>query len=478
MSAIRVMNVASIARPIRWFRRAQVGIAILALGCLLFSLMFLLQSLERREVRVEGSLPVVTLRDGEYVPVTQAMREHEANLGLAASISCALLVILCGYLWKAIPRGSYVACGTGILLSLSVWSFVAWMVASTWSVDNLNSRDSDLTIALILGFYLSLGALALGITAVSLIPSRRLLRELGIVGYQDCYKLARPRLPKHWRSAVRGTASDRVLLASVAILRALSVLLLALFTIGILAFQGLVAQLFVLTLAGAAWRLSMRLTRIRERRRVMSAAELRSRDNRPPILLLRSFRDDAQRVGTDRFRTLFIGKAVFEEEITRTLAQYGPVVAIGQPGESLPSLGAAREYLTHDDWQSRVSSLVSASSLVVLIAAETPGVAWELEHILERSAHGKLVLLMPALKPAELRRRWKAVREPVSALFGEEVAQFKFPGKILLVVKSETSTFLMRSARRDRISYNVALLLASRLLLKSQFEAQSDTAVA
>lgn len=433
-----MINVAVIARPIRWFRRAQVGSAILGLVLLISSVGFFLQALDFR---------------------TQGMSDSDVGFSFAAGALSALLVLACAYLWRFIPRGSYLASGIGMLLSL-VFLFLVFLVLMSGVEMN----------AYIYLFYLALGALALGIAAISTIPSRRLLHRLNLIGHQDCYRLARPRLPKHWRRAVRATAHDGMLLASVVILLALSVCFLLTFTVGMFGGEGIGPQIIVLLIAGAIWVASTRITRVRERRRVMSATELRRQDPRPPVLLLRSFCDDASKVDTDGFRTLFLGKSIFEEEITRTLAQYGPVIAIGQPGETIPSLGAAREYLTHTDWQAQVGSLVGTSSLIVLMAGNTPGIAWELEHILDRDEGRKLIFMMPPLKPAELRKRWLALCRPICAIFGEEISQWPHPERILLVMRSGVDTLMMESKQRDRINYNVALLLASRSLGNTPLE--------
>src|SRR5207244_2759102 len=88
------------------------------------------------------------------------------------------------------------------------------------------------------------------------------------------------------------------------------------------------------------------------------AQRLRQRDHRPAILYLRSFEDDelpiasvlsARRPFFELFR--LGGTDPFEEAVAWELVPYGPVVAVGRPGRSLASLGAAREYLPDDEWR-------------------------------------------------------------------------------------------------------------------------------
>jgi hypothetical protein len=62
------------------------------------------------------------------------------------------------------------------------------------------------------------------------------------------------------------------------------------------------------------------------------------------VLYLRSFALDAQ-LGRPSRMERFLGTiplANAEQAIVKVLRKYGPVIAIGRPGEALPPLGAAR----------------------------------------------------------------------------------------------------------------------------------------
>ena len=79
-------------------------------------------------------------------------------------------------------------------------------------------------------------------------------------------------------------------------------------------------------------------------------------DRRRSALYLRSFDDDSLPLPTiaSARRPLFElfslrGADPFEESVVWELNSYGPVVAVGRPGRSLASLGAAREHLSDDD---------------------------------------------------------------------------------------------------------------------------------
>jgi hypothetical protein len=152
--------------------------------------------------------------------------------------------------------------------------------------------------------------------------------------------------------------------------------------------------------------------------RALGAAGTLQRDRRRPILLLRSFGDDMIGLKGRRGVRLPFGldemfARTFEEVITRELSRYGPVVAIGRPGESLPVVGAAREYVQSEDWQRKVSSLVDEALLIVALIGITKGLAWELNEISNRGALHKLLLVMPPTSEREddLHLRWAAFRD-------------------------------------------------------------------
>jgi hypothetical protein len=78
--------------------------------------------------------------------------------------------------------------------------------------------------------------------------------------------------------------------------------------------------------------LASRTTRIGRGILQPSADDLRAVD---PIVFLRSFHDDELKVkGRDGYSRL-------EEIISKQLPLFGPLIAIGKPGELLPTLGAA-----------------------------------------------------------------------------------------------------------------------------------------
>jgi hypothetical protein len=155
------------------------------------------------------------------------------------------------------------------------------------------------------------------------------------------------------------------------------------------------------------------------------ALELLASDQRPPILYLRSFKDD----GTNNLHPLSLVAEIFglknrhrgrpqDREIDRVGAKFllpmakiacfvmrvgklynyfwgtrhstaeeqfsayfrtrGPFIAIGRPGEKVVPGGAARLYVGLDEWQAKVMELLPRAQLVLLQPEETEGVWWEI----------------------------------------------------------------------------------------------------
>ncbi len=147
-------------------------------------------------------------------------------------------------------------------------------------------------------------------------------------------------------------------------------------------------------LAFALWRVWRRA----QRYEAPSAAEALAADPRPPVLYLRSFRDDGQSLVADvrlaPLRHVFgaLQLATPEQHCADELEALGPVIAIGKPGEPLPELGAARLYVAHDAWQQEVLRLMRNAALVVVRVGASPGVLWEIEQALTLLPRQRLVL--------------------------------------------------------------------------------------
>jgi len=204
----------------------------------------------------------------------------------------------------------------------------------------------------------------------------------------------------------------------------------------------------------------------RQRRRYSSpdARAVLARDKRAPVLLLRSFVDDELPFeDKGMLDYLYRSDRTFEEVVTDQLWGFGPVVAIGRPGETLPLSGAVREYVPHDAWQQRVEELVGRAAFIVMILGPTPGFGWELQHISRLNSLDKVVLVMPPLPFAEVERRWNTLVTELG-LTGA-VAQFAEVARVvgaLCAVHSAGRLVILRADQRRLYEYGVAIDLAAR----------------
>lgn len=113
-------------------------------------------------------------------------------------------------------------------------------------------------------------------------------------------------------------------------------------------------------------------------------------DQRFPILYLRAFTEDYG----ERLEGFFPETA--EERLAHEYYQYGPVIAIGEPDEEIPFLGASRVYFDDSTWQAGVLYLMSISRVVIIHAGFASGLLWELGMARLRVQPGRLIISFAA----------------------------------------------------------------------------------
>ena len=129
-------------------------------------------------------------------------------------------------------------------------------------------------------------------------------------------------------------------------------------------------------------------------------------DLRKPILYLRSFLHDPLAAFSENDTTLakYLSLGIplnlnsEEEQIAFAVNKFGPLIAIGDPKESIPQLGASRVYTEHESWKDVVINLIKLSQLVILRVGDTPGFWWEVEMVLKNKSPLKLIFLLPNSK--------------------------------------------------------------------------------
>lgn len=117
----------------------------------------------------------------------------------------------------------------------------------------------------------------------------------------------------------------------------------------------------------------------------------------PVVLFLRAFIDD------EGFARMSSGIPVApwgpdpvteEMQITRAVAPFGRMVALGAPSDSVPYPGADRHYASDRAWQDQVLAALDQAALVLLACGSGPGLRWEVEQVVARDEPERLVLVI------------------------------------------------------------------------------------
>ena len=302
-----------------------------------------------------------------------------------------------------------------ILISLAVFGFEAWLALAEWlaiayaglAVWYGSYRSSFLFLiagSVLLatltfsraargGLDTTLAIVAGGL-AVTVLVSELLYRsELGKVG--GGHALAGRPQPSQPASSLRplpiAAALGQKLLALLLVLVAVVIIIR-----GNPLLLGL-AAVFLIPLIRGRLRRAKRLEALAGR----EAVEL---DKRPPVLILRSFRDDEIRA---QGAALVVQaeapkkdskdeKPTLEERLSTAVSGRGPVIALGVPGENVRPLGAARDYVAANDWQNAIRQMMCDAQAIVVIAGSSPGLAWELAEIRQHGFLAKTIVAVPS----------------------------------------------------------------------------------
>jgi hypothetical protein len=120
-------------------------------------------------------------------------------------------------------------------------------------------------------------------------------------------------------------------------------------------------------------------------------------DSTPIILYLRPFKTDIKMAKYIFTQFYWGGVRTMEEQLAEVLQPFGRLLAIGQPGETLPKPGAAKIYAA-DDWKNVVIEKMKASRLVVILAGTGEGLLWELKEAFEVVDPTKILILVPEMR--------------------------------------------------------------------------------
>lgn len=112
------------------------------------------------------------------------------------------------------------------------------------------------------------------------------------------------------------------------------------------------------------------------------------------VVYLRSFGEDS--MTEQGVSAAGLGGVITEEEqLVQALSSAGPVIAVGEPDEQLPLLGATRLHFSQDEWQQGVSKLLREGSLVVIRPGSfSTGVRWEIQQALRLLPPQRLLMVV------------------------------------------------------------------------------------
>jgi len=152
------------------------------------------------------------------------------------------------------------------------------------------------------------------------------------------------------------------------------------------------------------------------------------------------------------------GTDPFEESVAWELNSYGPVVAVGRPGRSLASLGAAREHLSDETWRDQVGVRMHEAGIIAIAIGETDGLVWEINHVVANGHIPKTFFVFPPVAPAAIDRRWDQTAAALIAA-GQAVGTLPVPPSLVHTVRLDPdgSARVTYAHRRDEATYRTAV---------------------
>lgn len=205
---------------------------------------------------------------------------------------------------------------------------------------------------------------------------------------------------------------------------------------------------------------------------VRSAEDEISGRSHHPILFLRSFRDDRlDLTASQKLFDFFLGGTSenprLEEVATEVLAPVGPVVTFSNLTEMQREiLGAARLAVHDTDWRQRVSSLIDVSQLIVVVAGNTPSLAWELDEIARLDALSRTLVIVPPSVVSPIKLRFGAEQLAIEAT-AQTASSSSACGVRVLFRPSDTDRWTgLTAVECSQSSYAEAIRVAAGQLLQ------------
>jgi len=185
-----------------------------------------------------------------------------------------------------------------------------------------------------------------------------------------------------------------------------------------------------------------------------------------PILMLRAFSDDKVEIrtrGADGAglldQLLRRRRKTLEEIAAIALAPYGPLLAVGEPGQALPpGQGAIRLQYASDEWEEAVERMSEQAALISMTLARSEGLDWELRRLRDVGLLHKAVFIVPPvpLKEQEARLALLSVRLGIPW----SLLDFAGTGRRVLAVSIPRGSHVpvvAVAASQDDVSYHLGI---------------------
>ena len=349
-----------------------------------------------------GTAALAALLGGLLLLVTESAGDYSTDLPVPALVAGAFLLVLLTWLLAPSPRVRGAALAV-LLVAPALLSFGFVAGAVERSEEGPSSAVIQTLLALLLGSFAAWVVVRAVLVRVVLSgdrPRALFLGDLRTGGFWRRFALLSGLPSSLWRAAALATVPFWAFTLS----RPLVYLGAALISPDLLLLLDPWAQiplgLALLAFGHALFADAKRLSA----REPWSPQE---RYEQPPILFLRSFEDDQIAFTVPRWRLfrrwlqLWSFRRNADEVLIDEMAQYGPVVALGRPGEQTPPYGAHRYYSSDARWKDTITDTARRAQAIVIGAGSTPGVLWEYRLLAHERLLGKTLLLFPPAHAGE-----------------------------------------------------------------------------
>lgn len=223
--------------------------------------------------------------------------------------------------------------------------------------------------------------------------------------------------------------------------------------------DSLICLLLLSSVGGFTWTIARRISQ-------HNVMQLRKRDQRPPIFVIRSFKDEHLMVGERPDWQALLGRvrtrAPFEEVVVNAMWGFGPVLTIGKPGDRIPPLGAAREYVSDDRWRTRVREYLESSRAIVIMVGDTSNFAWECERVAEFHLINKVLALLPPLSNEAVSQRWSVFQKHFRPALDIQLSDCDKIHPLVVAFHGNGRSDVITAREQTRLAYDVALAEAWR----------------